>query len=240
MIKDNVSEFLGAFNDLQEALARRLNYKGNKDFATFLYWAKEIDDKVIMTYYDELNAIREFRNILTHESTSKIYPIANPNEKLIQRVKELIDKIGNHKTVGDLFLKEVKTLNIKDSLEEVLEKVNTFGYSQYPVFSNNKLVGIVSENGIVNYLANNVRKGLVDLKKVDVEDILREDKGKNLYTIVQEDFSIFDVEEIFEQEIKKGNSAYVVLISREKEPKRITEILGIITPWDIAQIIDHI
>lgn len=239
MTKDNVSEFLGAYNDLQNALKKRLNYKGDRDFSTYLYWAKDNNDSVIMNYYDELNSIREFRNILTHESTSEIFPLANPNEKLIERMKFLIEKIGNHKTVGELFKSEVKTLNANDSLKKTLEHINTHGYSQYPVFDKNKLIGIITENGITNFLAKKSKNDFIDLKGATVLDVLKIDKDKNLYEIVDENTSVFEVEEIFENQIRNGNSAYVVLISNEKEPIEIKDILGIITPWDVPKMLEH-
>lgn len=240
MIKDNVSEFLGAFNELQEALAKRLNYKGDKDFATYLYWGKENNDVIIMKYFKELDAIREFRNLLTHESNTEIYPIAYPNEKLIDRMKYLVDKIGNQKVVGELFLKEVTCLKSTDSLKEVLKTINNLGYSQYPVFDDKGLLGILSENGITNYLAYLAQDEEINLRGSIIADILKVDAAKNLYKIIDEYTSIFYVEELFKEEILKGNSAFVVLISNRREPKSPEDIIGIVTPWDVPKILEFI
>lgn len=239
MIRDNVSEFLGVYNDLEEALSKKLNYHGNRDFSTYLYWAKENKDEIIMRYFDELNSIREFRNILTHESTSNMYPIANPNPELIERVKFLIDVIGNYKTAKDLFLKEVKSLRIDDTLKFALENINALGYTQYPVFDKNRLVGIVTENGITNFLAFVSANGYEKLNHALIEDVLEVDSGKNHFEIISGDTSIFQVEDMFHKEIKKGNSAFVILISKIKNPKNPKDILGIITPWDVPTLLEY-
>lgn len=204
-MKDNVAEFLGAYNDLERALAEKLNYQGDKGMATYLNWGVKNQDPLILKYFEEIDGIREFRNVLTHESSSDIYPIAYPNEKLIDRMNQLVNKFSNHKTVGHLFLKEVSFMKDTDSLRYALKSINTLGYNQFPVFDKNKLIGILTENGITNYLAKKAGENhLIDIKGVTLKEVLEVDKGKNLYKIVDENTSIIEIEKDFEGQIKKG------------------------------------
>ncbi|SEK78364.1 CBS domain-containing protein [Carnobacterium iners] len=100
---------------------------------------------------DSLDFFREFRNLLIHKTVSGEEAIATPSSLLIEEIEMITEKIKHPKKVKDLFLSEVVTFDQGDKLSLVLKKVKEKSYSQFPVFNDNKLVGIVSENGITNF-----------------------------------------------------------------------------------------
>lgn len=238
-MNENVSRFNHAFNELQEAVAEKLDKSAETSFGTLLGLANYQKDKVISTYMDSLQFYREFRNLLTHKTISGEEAIAIPSSLLIKEIETITEKIKHPKNVEDLFLSEVVTFNQNDKLSSVLKIVKEKSYSQFPVFNNNELVGIISEKGITNFLAHSISDDVITIKDITIKDIISVHEEKNLYEVITADRSIFDIESIFNQRIKEGKTAYVLLISKNSHIKSSDDIVGIITPWDLPEILEN-
>ena len=236
---DNYQWFKHTFVTLQEVVAHRLGETPMTNFGGLLKIAKDRKDKVILTYYDKLNFYREFRNILEHRSVGKNEVIAMPSQTLITQMEEVINKIKYPKKVKDIFLKNVVSFESNDNLSMLLSAVNYNGYSQFPVFEKGKLVGIISENGITNFLAHSIEDDLISIKETAVKDVLNLDETKNAFSIISESKSIFDIETIFPKKVSEGNSAFLLLISVDGTIEKPEDITGIITPWDLPELIKN-
>lgn len=235
----NLSKFNHAFNELQNVIANKINQSTDTNFGSLLKAAQVRNDKVILTYIDKLNFYREFRNLLTHKTFNSEEAIAIPSISLIEDIKEITEKIKHPKKVKDLFLNEVVTFNQEDKLSSVLEVVKARRYSQFPVFNSNQLIGIISENGITNFLANSIDDDLISIKETSIKNILDADEEKDLYEVITENKSIFDIESIFNKRVNEGKTAYLLLISKGNSILSGDDVVGIITPWDIPTIIEN-
>ena len=236
-MNENVSRFNHAFNELQEAVAEKLDKSPTTSFGTLLGLANYQKDKVISTYMDTLQFYREFRNLLTHKTISGKEAIAIPSDLLIKEIEDITEKIKYPKTVKDLFLSTVVTFNQTDLLSSVLKIVKEKSYSQFPVFNHNKLVGVISEKGITNFLAHSISDDVITIKDITIKDIISVHEEENMYEVITADRSIFDIESIFNQRIKEGKTAYVLLISKNSRIQSPADIVGIITPWDLPEIV---
>jgi CBS domain-containing protein len=183
-MNENVSRFNHAFNELQEVIAKKINKKIDTNFGTLLSDAQSKIDKVILTYIDNLDFYREFRNLLTHKTISGKEAIAIPSDLLIKEIEDITEKIKHPKKVKDLFLSSVTTFKEKDKLSSVLRVVKEKSYSQFPVFSGNKLIGIITENGITNFLASSLSEDLISIKDITVENIISSYETENLYEVI--------------------------------------------------------
>lgn len=238
-MNENVSRFNHAFNELQEAVAEKLDKSSETSFGTLLGLANYQKDKVISTYMDSLQFYREFRNLLTHKTISGKEAIAIPSDLLIKEIEDITEKIKHPKKVKDLFLSKVITFQQTDKLSSVLKIVKEKSYSQFPVFNHNELVGVISEKGITNFLAHSISDDGVVIKDTTIKDIISTHEEKNLYEVIPSDKSIFDIEAIFNNRIKEGKTAYVLLISKNNHIQSSDDIVGIITPWDIPEIVKN-
>ena len=236
---DNYQWFKHTFVTLQEVVAYRLGENPMTNFGGLLKIAKDRKDKVILTYYDKLNFYRELRNILEHKSVGKDDVIAVPSYTLITQMEEVINKIKFPKKVKDIFLKKVISFEPTDSLSKLLSAVNDNGYSQFPVFEQGKLVGIISENGITNFLSHSIEDDLISIKETTVKDVLTLDETKDAFSVISENKSIFDIESIFSKKVSEGNSAFLILISTNGIIETSEDIIGIITPWDLPELIKN-
>lgn len=236
---DNYKAFNYIFNNIQEIIAQRVGELEIKNFGKLLKVAQNKNDKVILAYYDKLDFYRELRNLLTHKSISKDEVIALPSDTLLKQMEEIAQKIKYPKKVSDLFTKNVLSFNDCDSLKDVLIEINRCGYSQFPVFKDGKVEGVISENGITNFLAQSIEEDIISISETKIGDIIGMDEMKNSFQIIKESKSIFDIETIFSKETRKGNSNFLLLIAKNGEIKSPKDIKGIITPWDLPILIEN-
>ena len=111
---------------------------------------------------------------------------------------------------------------------------------QFPIFDEAGLRGILSHNGITNWLAHNHSKGQVDLRDVLIKDIVTDEETYLDYEVIATNTTLFDVEELFSNNLLKGRNQYVVLLSDKADIRKWEDIDGIITPWDVPQLLSLI
>ena len=83
---------------------------------------------------------------------------ANPNFNLLEKIFLTLDQEEQHvlkgvKTVGQ-FAKKIKDVSKSDSLIDTVQLMQKNGFSQLPVFSNTRCVGLITEHSISNYISS--------------------------------------------------------------------------------------
>ncbi len=233
----NYQRFMHAFNELHNVIAKRVNKEPDTNFGELMGAAAKNRDKVIENYVDEIDFYRELRNLLTHHTINGDEAVAQPSDSLIEEIEMVTEKIKYSKRVKDVFLKRVRTFDMNDPLENVLDVINQVRYTQFPVFDGDKLVGIVSSIGVTKYLAKAMNKDIRSIKETTVKHILEVEDDQKLYEVISADTSIFTIEEIFSKRIKEGRTTYILLIAKGNKIEKKSDLIGIITPWDISRVV---
>ena len=235
----NIEEFNLAYNSLHHAIANKLNKSKKMSFKKLIGLAQTQNDKVISNYYEKLKFYNEFRNNITHDRSLTQEPYALPTDYLIDEMKVITQSIEYPTTVIDLFKTKVLSFNIHDSLADVLKAVEKNNYSQFPVFDDEELVGMITENGITNFLADKLEDDIISIKETSIKEVLRNDENFRSYDVINPNKSIYDIESMFDKRIREGNTTYFLLISTNKKAKDKSSIQGIVTPWDIPKIVKN-
>lgn len=233
---DRMARFLSEFNHLHEVLQEKA---GSED--DFYSLMKEMEnDPIISRFKDELHIIRKLRNLLVHEKKTIEYDIALPSEKTIEQLIFIRQQLIQPATAGKYFSRNVFSFNIGDSLERLLYFINKNHLYQFPIFDGKGLAGVISHNGITNWLAHNYSEGKVDLTNVQIRDIVADEESYFHYEVIGTDTSLFDVEEMFSSNLLNGRSQYLVLLADKEKIEKWEDIQGIITPWDVPQVLSLI
>lgn len=231
---NNFERFISEFNQLHDALRKRA--KHDDDFFSLL---KRLEDDVIVgRYKDELHLIRKLRNLLVHEKKTIQYDIAEPSEVVIQQMNFIRKQIIQPATAGDHFSRRVFSFNIDDSLERLLYFINEKHLYQFPIFDHQGLAGVLSHNGITNWLAHDFSKNSINFKKITINEIVTDEDSYYHYEVIPSDKSLFDVEAMFSSNLLVGRSQYVILISDQEKIENWEDLQGIITPWDLPKLMD--
>ena len=228
----NFERFISEYNKLHDALRNRANRED--DFFSLL---KSLErDAIIARYKDELHLIRKLRNLLVHEKKNIQYDIAEPSEVVIDQMGFIRKQIIQPATAGDHFSRQVFSFNIDDSLERLLYFINRKHLYQFPIFSEDGLEGVLSHNGITNWLAHYFSKDSIDLNKVTIKEIVADEDSYYHYEVIPTKTSLFDVEAMFSSNLFVGRSQYVILISDKDKIEKWEDLQGIITPWDLPEL----
>ena len=233
---DRIQRFYIEFNKLHDALKEKTGK--DDDFFSLLKLLEK--DIVVGRYKDQLHIIRKLRNLLVHETRTAEYDIATPSEEVIEYMKFVRKQIIQPASVGDHFSRKVFCFNINDSLERLLYFLDKKQLYQFPVFDENGLAGVISHNGITNWLAHNFSNPDLDFKQVKIRDIVADENSYYHYEVIRPETTLFDVEQMFSSNLAVGRSQYVILISDNKEIKEYEDIKGIVTPWDLPEVMTAI
>lgn len=233
---DRIQRFYVEFNKLHDALKEKTGK--NDDFFSLLKLLER--DNVVSRYKDELHIIRKLRNLLVHETRTMEYDIATPSEEVIEYIIFVRKQIIQPSSAGDHFSRKVFCFNIDDSLERLLYFLNKKQLYQFPVFDENGLAGVISHNGITNWLAHNFLNPNLDFKQVKIRDIVADENSYYHYEVIKPTTSLFDVEQMFSSNLFVGRSQYVILISDKEEIEEYGDLKGIVTPWDLPEVMTTI
>lgn len=238
---DNINQFISEFNLLHKAMNDKAEVE-IESFGRLLHYMKK-NDRTVEHYYDQLDVIRDLRNTLVHEKVSVDFELAIPTDEIIARIKHIRESIEMPGAVKDFFTKEVATLHVNDPLSKLLARVKETPYSQFPIFSKQGMVGVLSDNGVAKWLAREFSEeddDIVNLRYTRIGDLIQTNEVKNKgfyqYRIIHPHTSLYLVEEIFQKELRKGNNLLVLLLSEKKKINKPYEISGIITTWDLPKL----
>lgn len=228
----NSERFLLAFNSIEKHLGKKRNTHGYVPFYKAVEVAKK-GDAVVRRYQDDLLEFADLRNAIVHERTDPNFVIAEPHESTVLKIESIEMELGNPKTVFQTFRSDVFTFQVNNSLSDVLKVIRDRRYSQFPVYNDNEFVGIISENGITNWLAKNIEEDIISLVETPLELIIQCEENKNNYQFINRNTSVYKVEEIFKERLSIGTKLDAILITQNG--RKNESLLGIITPWDIIK-----
>lgn len=241
----NFDKFRVEFNNLLETMQQKSKKtefkKRSAEFDSVRQHLYKFNETV--KYYNtDLIFINRLRNILIHEEKSIDYVLADPSIEIIDRIISIRKKISNPDDASIFCRDKVYCLDTENYLRDALKIIQEEKISQFPLISNNGIEGIISDNGITNWLSTKYDAKSISIEFVTLKDIIEQsvDEDFNNYKVISPSTLLFDVVELFSKKLKQGKNSFVLLISHEEKIKNSSDVLGIITPWDIQQIQERI
>ena len=233
---DNYNIFLSQFNAINKYLITKYKLRDKTTFGEAIYLTKK-KDPIISYYFEDLKFFSDLRNVLIHGTIYKQEQIAlaNPSDEVIKRIQLISERLKNPKTVGQLFKKKVICFNLNDSLATLLQTVKEKHYSQFPVFDDQRFVGIVTENGITNWLSEHVNHEAILLDKTSLKEVIDVEENKDDYQIILHNTSVFTAEQILVDHLYQ-NRGLALIISNKAKPSKVEDLLGIITAFDLPTL----
>ncbi len=225
--RQRVDEFVRCYNEIDAEL-RRLLQKTKK--TSFVDLVTEFERSgCTREEGDLLRRVAGLRNFIIHEPKKDDDFCAVPTELMLADLLGFSQRLLAPEKVIPRFAKRVETVSPGDSLSHVLRQVARRDFSQFPVYSNRRFMGLLTENGITRWLAKHIERtlSLVDLDEVFVSELLREEEQRNNYAFIGRDVTVNAVRSMYlEQEMLEA-----VLITENGQ--RNESPLGILNRWDM-------
>ncbi len=234
-LDDSARAFVAVYNELDHYMRKKNNSSSYVDHGQLL---REMAEKnfIFKEHITELRLFSEIRNLIVHNPYPNVNPIFQPHEYLVERYKEIYNKIKHPPKAMSIAIpaSTIFTVTLEDNVHKVLEVMVKKTYTYVPVFDKGRFFGVFSESVLVSYYAD--KKDFIMGKEAKVEDFkdyLPFDKHSNEYfEFVSRDTLLSEVLEIFQSNLKKRKRIGVVYVT--ERGKKEEKLLGMITAWDIA------
>lgn len=189
-------------------------------------------DPMIKRFYDDLIDYADLRNVLVHNKQGNVY-LAEPNVDVLKTLEHVIRVIDNPKKVKDYFLSDVKTLTSDMTLLDVMTMIKQYRYSHYPVFEKDTCIGILTDNGIVHYLADH-NLSETSYKDVDVKMLLASDDHHQAFKCISKEhvaYTLLEELDIHEHTLK------VFLVFHQLSDQSRDGLVGMVVPKDLFKVV---
>ena len=107
-------------------------------------------------------------SMINQIESGRSQPSYETAKKIFNNLAKLEGASSSH-TAGDFCSKDIVKLKPSNTLHDAIKKMRDSSISQIPIFDNSKIVGVISENGIIKNLASLGESGL---KKVKLSEIM--------------------------------------------------------------------
>lgn len=188
MDRTNAQRFIEAYNKLDYSLRAIYNFKRSMSFSDVVRRSVVLNS-VVRKYEDDLIDFGRLRNAIIHNGNNK-FIIAEPHDDIVGKIEKLaniiteppyaIDRVGN---------KEVITVDSEANIAFTMELIARTGYGNIPVYSDNKLLGIVNARKLMSVLGAKIAE------KVNINEFVNnttigsivEDMGEDYYFMLADE-----------------------------------------------------
>ena len=223
--------FLDRFHNIETMLRQQLRQEEHISFSYLVEQAAK-QNSLIRQKAERLKSFGRLRNAIQHGSGLNGEAIAEPHDKIVEEIIDIEEKLRSPKRMNHFF-REVYSLTGTDSMSKMLQLVHEFQYSQFPVFnSEGEFISLVTESGITNWLASNVKDDLISFEETRVSDLLSVDELAETYRFISRITTIYEAKDYFLQAANEGRKLEALLITESGKSNQ--SLLGILTHWDLA------
>jgi predicted transcriptional regulator len=228
--KEQSGKFETAFNRIHKALKEMVKGTDSDAFVELLYSGYK-NHSLVRKYKSELHQFAKLRNAIVHERVNSDYYIAEPHIEVVERIEEICKEFEKPQTALSIATSPVFYYYEDAYLKDVLKVINKFDFTRFPVYGkDDKYVALLTSTEIIQWMAKHFSDSVVHFEDVRVKELLT--KGKNYFvTFVDEDASLYHIEELFERYHTRGKKLQAVIITETGD--RHGKPIGVITPWDL-------
>lgn len=229
--ESNAKRFLDAYNNIDYALKTRYGLNRAMGFSDLIRKAVVIN-YIVRRYEDDLIDYGRLRNAIIHNNNEE-FIIAEPHISVVENI-EHIEKLLTTPPLAleSVAQKDVKITYADKSMREVIMLIASSGFSNIPVYKENKLVGIANGQKILHSFGNFLIAGgnaKSFLDNVQIEDMLSSLNESNYYIVKKADCTL---EEAL-NEFYKNHKLLAILFTKNGQ---VTEYpLGIMTGANVSQ-----
>lgn len=225
--RDRITRFRAGFNVVEQLIRKRFN-RSQKNLFDLIDTLASIHRE--WKRRESLKLLANLRNEIAHaEGTDDLRAV--PTEAAIAELKAVLKSVQWLDAVGQRFGGKVQCVASTDDLAHVLRLVRLRDYSQFPVVDGAKLHGLVTENGITRWLAENAGTDAIhSLGSVRVGDLVKSDENRRAYEMVPVRMSV----EAAIARMSGQPDLEALLITKNGAS---LPLQGIVTRWDVLQVL---
>lgn len=229
-------EYRIEFNKLETMLKKRANARSEESISSVVSSLVNIHkDRVVRQFERDIRQFIELRNAIIHQSTDRA--IAEPYEETVTALRQLVGNIEQPKTAWDIATTELIKVGLDDNLSEVVRQMAQMHITSLPIVEDKRVIGFVSESTVVKIVDKAFEHGGALIDEAKIKDVAYDKPygdDSDVYAYVTRKVTVYEIEDMFNNAIKKGQRLLAVLVSDKGDASATP--LGIITAWDLHKI----
>ncbi|AKM80536.1 TPA: CBS domain-containing protein [Candidatus Saccharibacteria bacterium] len=229
-------EYRIEFNKLETMLKKRANARSEESISSVVSSLVNIHkDRVVRQFERDIRQFIELRNAIIHQSTDRA--IAEPYEETVTALRQLVVNIEQPKTAWDIATTELIKVGLDDNLSEVVRQMAQMHITSLPIVEDKRVIGFVSESTVVKIVDKAFEHGGALIDEAKIKDVAYDKPygdDSDVYAFVTRKVTVYEIEDMFNNAIKKGQRLLAVLVSDKGDASATP--LGIITAWDLHKI----
>ena len=233
MDEKRVDEFLDLYKQLEQSLKQVYSGDSGRFESVVVRYANSREGEDCK---DELDAIREIRNLLQHNPKINGNYIVTPSDDVMNSLRKIIDDVEHPRLAIDFGVKESQVYKAKLStdLNRVLQVMKDRGFSQVPIIENNKIYGVLSYYTVFEFVTEQGMQIITDETKVSaLKPYLPFDAHKNEnYMFMPKTATFAQADEAFEKRDSKRRRLVALFITETGSPSE--PMLAMLTPWSVV------
>jgi predicted transcriptional regulator len=228
-----IEEFLAAYAGIERTLRTRADASKDRSFSAVLREVRS-SNRLVAHYYDELRAFHELRNVLVHERLGS-QRLAEPVPDVLERIKEIAERLENPTRLEARFLLDVVFCKPRDEVGDVAAAMREGDFSSVPVITDTGIDALLTAETIARWIGAAVEDGIVDLSET-IEAVLQHTEDTRHLQFISRTATAIEALAIFDQAFENGYTIDAVLVTHSGV--RTQKPLGIVTPFDVPQLLD--
>lgn len=226
----NSKRFLDAYNNIDYALKKRYDFHRSMGFSDLIRKTASLN-YIVRKYEDALIDYGRLRNAIVHNNNED-FVIAEPHNSVVENIEHIEKLITTPpRALDSIALRDVLTVRSDKSMREVITLMSSSGYSNLPVYKEGALIGVANGQKIIDSLGKYLLGGgkpNVFLDNIQIEDMLSSLENTNYYVVKQEDCT---VEEALE-EFNNNHKLLAILFTKRGTTNELP--IGIMTASNIV------
>lgn len=199
----NSTEFIDAYNRIDNSLRARFNFSDRMSYSDVVRKSAELSS-LVRKYESDLISYGRLRNAIVHDSSSN-FVIAEPHDKVVQNYVKIADLLEKPPKVSQMEKPTPISLSPNMTIFDAVKLMYESGYSNMPVFDGKKIYGLVTGRHIVYTLGRLLERGIdveSALSKARVSEIIfGSDYGK-IYVVKNIEATLDEIVDEFEKNRK--------------------------------------
>ena len=229
---DQSSQFLDAFASIEKHLRGILKVDRHIPFSELVEKVSR-DSRPVNVYRDALKEFGDLRNFIVHRYRQGD-PLAVPSQSTVERLKKIRDELLSPAKLVSVCRRKVETCSSDDLIGSAARKMYEGSFSQLPVYSGGRLVGLLTAETMARWLASKLADGEGILEEETVEEILRHGEDVHEHRLMGRDVTVFNALAAFEKLIHAGKLLDAIILTNSGRPTETP--IGIVTVADVPML----
>lgn len=191
-------------------------------------------NNVVRNFESFLRKVGDLRNVLVHEKPQ----IAVPTEEAVLKIEAIANVLEHPTKLVSLFSMQVETCTVTELVGSAARIMHDKSFSQLPVVEGSKIVGLLTTETIARWLATQFQKNEGILEDEPIAAVLKHQEKDSTYKVLSREANAFDALATFDEALHAGNDLDAILLTHNGSKNE--SILGILTPFDIPQLIREV